>query len=341
MPLLIVIIADDLTGALDAAAPFAGIPGGVAVATKPEAVTDCPAGASVLSVSTRSRDIPPQEAAGRVHAVLSALPAGVALFKKVDSRLKGNLAAELAPLPGPLLVAPALPEFGRVVRGGAVHGFGVAKPIAVRDRLGPEAHRATIPDVETAEEMDHALSQADPHATLVGSRGLAAALARRIGLVPQALAATLPAPAVMIVGSTDAITLGQVSALKAACPDLRHVEAPSGDVPAPQDTPRLTLVQSTPGPERPAQEVARHLAEGALPWIVPARGVLCTGGATAEALFDAMGLTLLTLSGEVLPGLPVATANGRVIVTKSGGFGERDCLMQLVQTNAAAPRSRA
>jgi uncharacterized protein YgbK (DUF1537 family) len=35
--------------------------------------------------------------------------------------------------------------------------------------------------------------------------------------------------------------------------------------------------------------------------------------------------------GEALPGLPVSRANGRLIVTKSGGFGAPDSLHRLIQ----------
>lgn len=331
MTLRLAIIADDLTGALDAAAAFAAVPGGVYVATRPEALAECPAGAGVVAVSTRSREIAPEEAARRVAAVRAGLPADVSLFKKVDSRLKGPLEAELDAIPGPLLVAPALPEFGRIVAGGAVTGFGVEAPIPVRARLGRHAARAAVPDVATAAEMAAALQAADPKAILVGARGLAVALAAQMGLAPPVAHPYLPRPTVFVVGSVDPITLAQVAGLRRAQPDLRVVLAPSGDVP-PCHGPdaAVTLIQTTPGIARSGAEVARHLAQGALPWLDGARGILCTGGATAEALLDALGLSCLRLRGEALPGLPVAEAGGRVIVTKSGGFGDADCFNALL-----------
>src|SRR5215217_1866341 len=94
------IIADDLTGALDAAAPFAmrGISTAVALNVEglPQAIAT---GARVVGVSTDSREVAPEAAREAVARALAALPADTALFKKVDSRLKGNIEAELDAIP--------------------------------------------------------------------------------------------------------------------------------------------------------------------------------------------------------------------------------------------------
>ena len=90
------IIADDLTGALDAAAPFAmrGIHAVVALSADalPEAIAT---GAAVVGVSTDSREVSEEQARENTRTAVAALPPGTRLFKKVDSRLKGNIAAEL------------------------------------------------------------------------------------------------------------------------------------------------------------------------------------------------------------------------------------------------------
>src|SRR5690606_6122283 len=76
------IIADDLTGALDAAAPFAarGLSTVVALSAKalPKAIAQ---GSQVIGVSTDSREIPPDEARMAVASVVTALPDDFALFK--------------------------------------------------------------------------------------------------------------------------------------------------------------------------------------------------------------------------------------------------------------------
>ncbi len=43
------------------------------------------------------------------------------VFKKIDSQLRGNVAAEVGALDGDVMVAPALPVEGRIVRGGVLY----------------------------------------------------------------------------------------------------------------------------------------------------------------------------------------------------------------------------
>ncbi|WP_425049286.1 four-carbon acid sugar kinase family protein [Psychromarinibacter sp. S121] len=321
------IIADDLTGALDSAAPFAGIDGGVVVATHLMALPAAlEAGGGVVAVSTRSREIPAKEARGRVAAALAALGPDVRIFKKIDSRLKGHLAAELDPVRGPLTVLPAIPEFGRIVMDGALQGFGVETPLPVLDALGAAAGRAVVPDVATDADMARALASAE--GALVGARGLAQALAASWGLGPVA-AGGLPAPACIVVGSTDPITRAQVAALSAARDDVRVVSAPGGLVPAQEPAAGITVIMAEPGAETRPVAVAAALADGVRPWLAATRGALLTGGATAEAVLDAAGIDCLKVAGEALPGLPLCRAGGRVIVTKSGGFGAEDALLRL------------
>src|SRR5215218_2555072 len=68
------IIADDLTGAADAAAPFA-----VAGCATAIPLRGAPPAAGVLSVSTNSRDLPPDVAVAAVRTALSELLAGAGL----------------------------------------------------------------------------------------------------------------------------------------------------------------------------------------------------------------------------------------------------------------------
>ncbi len=117
MPLTI--LADDLTGACDTGALFAGR-GPVVVAVAPAN----PAGArEVLVLDTESRSLPPPLAARRVEESLAALlPARRTgrIFKKIDSTLRGRVGAEVEALceatetPG-ALVCPAFPAEGRTV----------------------------------------------------------------------------------------------------------------------------------------------------------------------------------------------------------------------------------
>lgn len=337
--LRLAIIADDLTGALDAAAPFAASGLRVRVATRPDAMSLALDGADIVAVSTRSREIAPGEAGLAVAGVLAQLPPGIRLFKKVDSRLKGHIAAELAAFgPVPLLAVPALPEFGRLVQGGAVCGHGVATPIEVAGTLGAAATRATIPDITTPAQMLAAIAAAPAETLIVGARGAALALAGLMGLRAAPLA--MPElPMMIVVGSTDAITLAQVAHLRASVPGLEYVAAPNGMTGGAAASHAVTLLQAVPddttGPVSGPQ-VAAALAASLASRANTAATMVLTGGATAEAALDALGLTVLDLRGDLLPGLPLSIAGGWQIITKSGGFGGPDTLTLLAKGAGAA-----
>jgi uncharacterized protein YgbK (DUF1537 family) len=65
-------------------------------------------------------------------------------------------------------------------------------------------------------------------------------------------------------------------------------------------------------------------------------GLVVTGGDAARALVDALDATAIDLRGEVIDGVPLGMlvggpANGLPIVTKAGGFGDDDTLVQSVE----------
>ena len=117
------IIADDLTGALDSAAPFAARGLRAVAALGPDGLEAALAsGAAVVAVNTLSRHLAPEAAAVAAEAARQCLAAGAQLLlKKVDSRLRGNAGPEaeaIARVLGveALLVAPAVPSQSIVVR---------------------------------------------------------------------------------------------------------------------------------------------------------------------------------------------------------------------------------
>lgn len=121
------IIADDLTGAADAAAAYGPTHGSSVILD-----VDCDwPDAEILSINTESRYLPVEEAFSAVtSAVGRALEQRRRVFKKIDSLLRGNVgvevAASLARLSqgrdkGLAIVAPAFPATGRTTRGGVVH----------------------------------------------------------------------------------------------------------------------------------------------------------------------------------------------------------------------------
>ena len=142
----IAIVADDLTGALDAAVPFAAPGMRVSVALEPGAASkDADASASCVE----SRHLTAAAAYEVVRDALEAARSSGArvLFKKADSALRGNIGAELEALrdaSGAEVIhfVPAFPAAGRVTRGGIqlVKGVPVAESPFGQDPLNPVTH---------------------------------------------------------------------------------------------------------------------------------------------------------------------------------------------------------
>ena len=124
----ILIIADDLSGAADCAIGFASAGHRTVVTLDVPAHGFDARAADVIAADTDTRRLTPAQAAQRSAAAWQTLrEPGRRLYKKIDSTLRGNWAAEVAalqPLAGLAIVAPAFPATGRTLRGGRVlvHG---------------------------------------------------------------------------------------------------------------------------------------------------------------------------------------------------------------------------
>jgi D-threonate/D-erythronate kinase len=329
------IIADDLTGALDAAAPFAMRGLKTVVALSPAALAEAvAAGARVVGVSTDSREVDPDTASDRTQQAVQAIGLSVRLFKKVDSRLKGNVAAELDVLAyDRSLVVPAIPEFGRFVKDGKLFGFGIDTPIDVREALGQHADRSVVPDVASTGDVEAALKE-HPEDLAVGARTLADAMAAQMAQKPVEPATRVAARrAIFVLGSRDPITLAQIERLRGAFPNVAYLAAPGGavgDGVAVQD--EVIIVHATQGQHADAPgTVACRLADGLLrAGSLEDTLVVLSGGATAQVVLGQMEIGLVEVLGEVLPGLPIAQTLRFKLITKSGGFGEPDALVKIV-----------
>jgi uncharacterized protein YgbK (DUF1537 family) len=209
--MLATLIADDLTGACDAAAPFAGRgPVGVFVApASPGSQWN------VAAVNTESRGLAPADAADAVRATATRLGArltGGLLFKKIDSTLRGPIGAELEALLAAsgrrtALLCPAFPAQGRAV----VHGMLLVS--------GTPAHESPIgqdpaypgPTSDVVEIVRRGAARPVSFLPLEHVRGDASALAR---MLRDARGHILVA---------DALTDGDLAALAGAtlsCPEL-------------------------------------------------------------------------------------------------------------------------
>lgn len=150
----LLVIADDLTGALDAGVRLTHKGARVAVTCDWRQVGPV-ADVDVLVVDTESRHIPAAEAYGRVRDVASRAPLVGArrVYKKCDSGLRGNVGAELAAVLDAsaarrLNFVPAYPALGRTTRDGIhlVDGVPLAKSVFASDPIDAMT-RSSVADI--------------------------------------------------------------------------------------------------------------------------------------------------------------------------------------------------
>ena len=125
----VLIIADDLSGAADCASAYARAGRETLVVIDREA-SGAHGAADVVAIDADSRRMPAADAAS-LHRALHARHAalGQLLYKKIDSTLRGNFAAEIAAIAdaaGMAIVAPAFPAAGRTTCEGRQYINGVA-----------------------------------------------------------------------------------------------------------------------------------------------------------------------------------------------------------------------
>jgi len=152
----ILVLADDLTGALEVGAKFAAS-GLTSLAWTAAALLppDLQNAVGALVVDTETRHDAPAEAARKVYQFSRAAydQRFSHIFKKTDSTLRGNIGAELTALVeafdgAPLFYVPAYPQMGRTVRAGSlyVNGVLVTSTHFANDPFNPvtESHIPTL-----------------------------------------------------------------------------------------------------------------------------------------------------------------------------------------------------
>jgi uncharacterized protein YgbK (DUF1537 family) len=292
------LVADDLTGACDSALPFLAA-GRVIVSFCP-----CPhhGDAACNAITTESRAEAPMVAYERSRDAARTLKAaGVELiYRKVDSLLRGNVAEDLrgalAEWQGDCVLAPALPEEGRVTVGGVQRWPG--GEIDLRELLARAGlDRVCVRDASTTDDLARIAAEIAAEGGRVmpaGTAGLASQLPRAFGYdaVPQAPSPGCRNPAA-VVGTP------------AAAAQARHARERG-----------KTVITLGPG------EVAD---------LDSYDGLLLTGGETAARILRALGVEALELTGEAYPRVPVARCLGGLreglpVALKAGSFGGRDAI---------------
>jgi D-threonate/D-erythronate kinase len=291
------------------------------------AVPPLKATGDVVSVDTGSRDVTPATAAEIVARCAAKIPPDVPLFKKIDSTLRGSIVEEVRAAAfgrSKVVVAPAVPLQGRTVRDGTVHLRGVpiedtrAATFASRLAMALAPLPCDMPDCATDEELAAIARAASADTLLVGAAGLAQAVAQiRFGDVVINEPPTGAWPVLFVAGSRTDMTAPQIARLREARPDIDILLPPSM---------RQTI-----------DEVAKDMAEAAVERLRRARfgAIFLTGGHTARAVLDRLGVSALSVRGHVVPGIPWGEAeiegSSILVATKAGGFGAPDTLINVVK----------
>jgi uncharacterized protein YgbK (DUF1537 family) len=165
-----IVLADDLTSATEAAGHLAAIGRPASVVLDTDSAADCVDSDDTICLDLDSRSTDPHDAAARhADAVRRLLTcrnsSGEALYKSMDSSLRGNWAVELAATMRAAgsrrvaVLAPAYPAYGRTTVGGEQYAEGV------RVDLGPAGTDPTCAVADASLVRPLAAAGFDVHVT--------------------------------------------------------------------------------------------------------------------------------------------------------------------------------
>ena len=365
----LLILADDFTGACDAAAGFARSRATLVVHGLPVRWPSAADGIEVLGVDMDLRERSNADAEAVTREAAWQL-SSTQVFLKIDSTLRGPIAGLVA---GALMgsarqvavIAPAFPEQGRLMRAGCVvvdgePGASLTQALGMDHTalLGANfAHSAE--DIELAVEharnrgARHVVVDADGietlrsvaiawrrHATewlLVGSAGLARQVAGSANQPNRETLTPSQGPILVVAGSPAAATQAQIERLRGLGPSvLVGVGLPVPRRPA--GLHEVIVVCTAPATERDSGENARAVAQAIGAWADAFQpgAVVLAGGATARLVCERLGALGVRLQGELQPGIAHGLLQGGLwdgvrVVTKAGGFGTPETLLDVVQ----------
>jgi uncharacterized protein YgbK (DUF1537 family) len=396
----LLIVADDLTGAADAAVPFASTRDTV-VLVRPGASWPS---AEVLAINTESRYLDERSARRSVGEIVARATrqGSFRVFKKIDSLMRGNVGVEIAATlealsrpdrPVLAIVAPAFPRTGRTTINGSVHvegtadssniyigkvltSVGLSHALVSRDDWTDAASLSEVfqkvlaaridtvivdarSDLELSAIVDAAGSLGE-QALLVGSGGIAGRLAASMG---EEVSAPVPAPAVLrrkseqkapgnalvVIGSYAPTSDAQLAELVRTGFEhvhLDHAARTSDSVTIDVSSTIVALRKAlshgravlTPDPTAPLDKKQAKTIAAALGTTVQAiqadvSSIVISGGETAYSILEHLGVPVLNIRGEILPGIVAAEMPGlkQPFVTKSGAFGDVHALTSVVE----------
>jgi len=281
----LLIIADDLTGALDSGVQLTHQGRHVVINTDGAEMSE--ADSDVIVIDTETRHLPREEAYRKVYELVRrACASGIRhIYKKTDSGLRGNVGAELTAVldacgADHLNFIPAYPQMGRITRGGIhyVNGTPLAASVFAQDPIDPvtesridrlihqqskaavcasnDPHPSGIVvyDAETEEDMQRIAEQLDARDDLYLAAGCAGFLEKYPGIrrpSEQPVLPQLPSRLIVISGSVNAVTLQQLNYAEAHGAARYHVpleKAMRGSWSAAEKREYLSgILQSCPG----------------------------------------------------------------------------------------------
>ncbi len=406
----LLIVADDLSGALDTAVSFSAdnINTLVSVNTNIRECVHANPDAAVLAVDAKTRHLDPAEAYRIIFDIVKeAIALGIPyIYKKTDSALRGNIGSELqaalnASGESQIHFVPAFPKHKRYTVGGIhyIDGIPVAQSVFGRDPFEPVSQSsvldiiaaqtgtpATLSDTGTIdtvtngiivynvgctkdmERLAAGLCHAGKVSLLAGCGGLAEAMLAHLQLPRQAVKseALISDRLLLVCGSVNPITAAQIEwaertgfarlnlpmdiklgtaseqllnaffdQWKTAYHANSYVIIDTMDLHEPEETLRHALkhgMDHTQMRERIsftlAQITKRILDDGFCGTL------MVTGGDTVLGLLCQLHVHTLVPVCEIAPGtiLSQFTYQGKShqLLTKSGGFGDKNLLFKLM-----------
>ena len=297
-------------------------------------------GGDCLVVDLRTRHASPTAAAQCVRNVHQT--AARARCHKIDSVLRGNWPHEVKALVDmgfAIDVVPSFPDAGRRCRRGVVYvnDVPVAESTSAGDPLNPikssrpmELLRAAgcadrdvrVIDADDNNELAQAAQRCRTEGRmLVGPSGAIQAYAATFGRPRSPQKFLLEPPVLIVCGSLHPTSRSQI----------RHLHCPTYTLDEKfQISDRLCVLTTTEPTKTPdlntAWATANALASRSKS-TAPVGTLFIIGGDTATAI---LGNEPVEVLGNLQTAIPVAHRNGQLLVTKGGGIGKPDTLLDLL-----------
>ena len=348
-----IVIADDITGAAEMAGIAHTFGLSTVLTTDGHLIGDPSMAADALVVATDTRSMTAEEAASQCRDLISHVPPGERVFKKVDSALRGHVVEELAAFlsAGPFADAvylPANPSARRVISGGVCYVDGrlihetafahdpdfPAITSSLSERF-PAAKRlpVAIPDATSIDDVAAVVAKTDAGTLLAGAADLFTSWLLWLGYSPHHLRPFKGLPtddALIVCGSTQskALSLGvRVAEMPLAVYEDRQTAdtwlASLQDCFAREHSLVLTIPYRHLTGKAVSARLRKTMAMVCQSLLAVHRPVewVIEGGATAYACLHTAGVDRFSVTDVVAPGvIRLSTCQGMSVTLKPGSY---------------------